>query len=867
MSKFKLKFNKQTIKRNIASMLGSIIMVTSVIPAYMLVTEPEVVQAAGVVKGNVINANYDNGNISFDYGTNFATEMEIVENLVDSVEDYEDKKIALSKVTVKKIIGPDNENISLNTFLANRCLEAGKYTITFSVWDSGGKEGTGDIPFTIKDSKLAPDTKPRHLYYLQGTPVTDEMLSLGITITDTIGNDTLEYTSDTLKKGTFNVYSRTTLDTNKIMNNGKGYDFEYYMTHKEEIDAQNTHTIIYKYQTKGMTKSATCESKVTVIPVFPMFTANRDTFQVHEGYEPIRDENGSIVSFTNKMSLDYIKQPHVLNLKAHSVLKGDVNDNSNYEDCTNSIEIYKTTYADGTEKMNEEYITTSNGVYGADLKGTENADGTFTLEDGTIYPYRGNIKLVFKATNSFKNTRLSKYDSDFDHTLWFTDPEGDTDGIHPDLEDEDFTSIVKPQTDPIINGNDRYMFVDEEISKDNILSKLEASDVDAEGNPIDLTGDIVIGKIDKYDKYGNPMGQIYINDSNPFELDKFEKGMTYISTEEECTYDITFVIKNKNNRVNAFTITMHVVDTKVKKPYIRYTRLQYAAKIAENLDAEGYNVYYDKDSIWMNNKHAYETLMYGLCHGMLIDEGIVGDDEVVFIWEFTHEDVLLSQSWQNESGVAKDGQPVPEGTVVNGYLFEDDGGHYIKYRDEDSNKMIKVYVYSDTIDYGMWPSPELNDLFYETFYDDCCTVDLQHVAYQGKGSYAIIRDEDNNYLYYDRDKKKRMVFKNVPNDLKITKAELAEYEKLGYVWEDTRDYSQESVYEQGLKIMIEKYKNKINSNPDLKLITRIPKTIEDFEAVNDRTGASGTSDSVDYEFKESISEKEYLDMIRNGTIK
>lgn len=45
----KLRFKKKSIKRNLASMLGSIIMVTSCIPAFMIASEPETVKAAGEV--------------------------------------------------------------------------------------------------------------------------------------------------------------------------------------------------------------------------------------------------------------------------------------------------------------------------------------------------------------------------------------------------------------------------------------------------------------------------------------------------------------------------------------------------------------------------------------------------------------------------------------------------------------------------------------------------------------------------------------------------------------------------------------------------------------------------------------------------
>lgn len=94
MGKFKLKFYKQTIKRNLASMLGSIIMVTSCIPAYMIASEPETVKAAGEVSGgNVKGENYSGTYISFDYGTKFASESELRKYLVSEVKDEEDGTI------------------------------------------------------------------------------------------------------------------------------------------------------------------------------------------------------------------------------------------------------------------------------------------------------------------------------------------------------------------------------------------------------------------------------------------------------------------------------------------------------------------------------------------------------------------------------------------------------------------------------------------------------------------------------------------------------------------------------------------------------------------------------------------------------
>lgn len=843
---FKLKrATKQKLKEKIASDIAAIVMLASCMPGFIFGnTTP--VQAAGPTSETESRVDYygkTDGMQTFNYGTSFHNDDELRSYLVDSVSDTEDKTISVSKVELTNLKAEsDVENVLFDkTSQAwEKKLATGTYTASFRVKDSGGKYGYADISFKIGPIPAINPTLT-HKYYLQGTPITNELLSRGAKFLDTVAYKYLTYTEGPVIQGTYSVVDWGGLDSNKIMNNSNGYDFEYYMTHKDECDAQNTYTIKYAYKGNGDTKVSYATSKVTIIPVFPTFTRNEADYQIFEGYAPVLDANGKIASFTNKLGIDYFKQTNTLNLHAWSITKGDVDNTlDNREDCSDSLYFHSITYADGSVETGKDYITTSNGVYGNDLKGTQNDDGTFTLEDGSIYPYRGAVGFVVGATNSYKNRRLSSYDTEFNHKLTVHNPDPidktQKDQLIPvpNTDDTYIGFILKPQTDPIINGSDRYMYVGEEIDKDSILSKLEAGDINEYGEITDITGDIVIESIEKLDTWGNSLGQIYINDTDMFAAGKLEEGISYLSTEEECNYIIKFVIKNNLGRTSSFKVTMHVVDTAVKKPYIRYTKLEYAIKIPENLDDDGYNVYYDKDSKWMNDKETYTFLMYALCDGLLGEENVTGDEYILMCWKFTHDQVLVTQSWHNDSGVALAGQPVPEGTVVNGCLFEDDNGPFLKYRDEDTNKMIKVYIDPDTIDYGMFPSEELNQKFYDTWYDECCVIDMQLVQYQGNRRYSAIFDEDGNYLYVDKNTGKRMVFNNAMNDLKITEEDLARYEAEGYIWEDTRDYSSESVYEYGLRTMIAKYQKEINSNPNLALLNRVMDTIDHFDTVEAR---------------------------------
>lgn len=878
-------FSKQLLKKiryNLSHLMFVVIasssvmtttMVATTMPVYADISVNQTDGAIGINEHKVIRSKKPSGlaDIDFDYGTSFVSAAELSKELLAGISDTEDSFITIDTALARGLkvtnIAKGNKSLyvydykkgsaeeGLDFFNANNILSAGTYTAIFAYTDMGGKTNDNiKVTFQINNpsdlSKIL-NIKESPRYYLQGTVITDEILASQIEFLDTVIYKPLTYTKDKVTQGTYTVKDWGGLDTNKILNDGKGYDFEYYMTHKAEEDAKNTYTITYEYQSNGMSTSATATSTVTVVPVFPTFASDTNTFQIKEGYEAVYNDKGEITSFTNKLSLGYIKEK--LNISAYSILKGDLVTNpENREDCTNNMYIHSVTYADGNTVTGENFIKTSDGLLGDEVIGTANSDGTFTLADGSIYPYRGNVSFVLGASNSYKNKRLSDYDSDFSHDITVHNPEEDDEDGEPlpDLDDEGFGTDIKPQSVPTINANDRWFIKGETIEPDNILDYIEATDTDENGKEIDLRGEVIIESIYKYDDYGNPKGNIYINDgsdgSDPFADGKFEEGVGTLSTDEICDYVIKFVVKNSNNKVVSYDIKLHVVDDVIREPYMRYSKLEYFIRIPENLDKDGYNVYYEKNSIWQNNKNKYVFSLYILCLVELDNANVLSDDYYIAEWHFTPEQRAVTQSWAMESGNAIAGQIVPEGTLVQGWLFKDDGGHYIKYRD-DNHKMQKVYVDSNTIDYGMFPSAERNQKFGDTWYDTCCTVDMQLVAHQGGGDYCIIYDEDGNYLYYDKDTGKRMVYRDTTGDKKLTKEDMAAALARGDIWEDTRDYSDESVFEYGLKNLIKKYQKDIDKYDSLELINRALDTVKDFDVYIDTEGPR----------KESILEQMY----------
>lgn len=455
MVKIKFKPNKRWLKEKVATFMTMITIVATSIPAFMYATATPV-QAAGTVEGgNVIEKGKDaNGNQVFAYGTSFSSAAELRSYLVSGATDTEDGNIDIAAINVDNLkAGSDVENVVFSTMNQawNKVLSAGTYTASFSVTDKGGKTAKADISFSIVSPDPVPAPIPyiqpttTHKYYLQGTPITNELLSRGAKFLDTVAYKYLEFTEGTVTQGKYAVVDWGGLDSNKIMNNGNGYDYEYYMTHKAECDAKNTYTITYAYKGNGDTEVSYATSKVTIVPVFPTFSYNENDYQIFEGFEATYDGNGKITGFTNRIGIDYLKRTDTLNLHAWSVLNGDVDAcTENVEDCSDSIYLHSTTYANGVTETGKDFITTSTGVYGDDLKGTKNDDGTFTLEDGSIYPYRGNIDFVVGAVNSYKNSRLSAYDTEFDHTLAVHNPNPEFDEYKKDqlddlddLDDED----------------------------------------------------------------------------------------------------------------------------------------------------------------------------------------------------------------------------------------------------------------------------------------------------------------------------------------------------------------------------------------------------------------------------------------------
>ena len=827
--------------------------------------------------------------VTFPYGTSFKTDYDLLSQITRGVQDDEDVVIDISKVEVISLTSTAEAESTTNAGnYRGRVLSAGDYYATVIVVDSRGAFDRKTIQFRIEDSDVPnPDTgedstdlniRSTKKTYLQGTDITGALLSAQMQIYDKVSGEILTYTDGPLTQGKFTVADRGGLNSNKVTN----YSFEHYLKNSAACDAENTYTVTYRYKTRG-NAIGTATAEAVIIPVFPYFEATYSDCQIFEGYMPVYNEDGTIASFSNIITLENLKNDTGVHLRAKSYINGTTLTpgangvwHRDIEDVTDSIKLCSVTYADGTTDTSPAWMITGNGTYGDDLPvekqedgtfkltqdvkvntaifgGTDNGDGTYTLKAGSIYPFRGDIDYVVEATNKFGNTRRSSYDKDLLKSSGFYDKTEDRikfpvsdltedgDIIPPNTyEDNDFSVILKPQTDPIINGSDRYVYVDEELTEELIKKKVIATDIDASGNENDITDNITIVKVDKYDKYGNFIETVHEGSEVPINDAK-----TVISTEEPCQYVITFHIKNENNRVTEFSIVMHVVDTKVDTPYIRYADLEYAIKTEDNLDEYGYNVYYDKDSVWMNNRRLYASLMYSLAGQELARENVLDENDYVMTWHFEHDSAVIVRSWQMEGGVANDDErnELPEGQLVIGYLFYDEKKrpYIVSYKENKKPMMYHTYVYPDSVvkcttsghgDYGYGPGPALNEKFYNTFYDayettgSGCVLDNSKVSFQGHGDWAVIRDREGYFIYCDRETGKRMKsLTNNPADA----VEDNRFSADGFLLDENGKETEVSVYEYGLDVMINhKYAAAINSNENLSLLKQIMGTFDTF---------------------------------------
>ena len=832
------------------------------------------------------------GIVTFPYGTVFKTDYDLISQITRGVQDDEDVVIDISEVKVINLSSTAEAESTTNaTNYRGRVLSSGEYNVTLMVVDSRGAFDRKVVTFYIDDDTsptppdgggdddtVNPTVKTSKKTYLQGTDITGAMLSTQVQVYDKISGEILSYTDGPLTQGKFTVTDRGNLNSNKVTN----YSFEHYLKNTAACDAENTYTITYKYKTRG-NAVGTATAEAVIIPVFPYFEATYENCQIFEGYMPVYNEDGTIASFSNIITLENLKHDTGVNLRAKSYVNGTtltLGENGVYhrelEDVTDSIKLCSVTYADGTTDTAPSWMITGNGTYGDDLPvekqedgtfkltqdvkvttalfgGTDNGDGTYTLKAGSIYPFRGDIDYVVEATNKFGNTRRSTQDKDLlkasslydkiNDKIKFpvSDLTEDEDVIPPNTyDDNDLSVILKPQTDPIINGSDRYVYVDEELTEELIKKKVIATDMDANGNETDITDNITIVKVDKYDKYGNFIKNVHEGSEVPINDAK-----TVISTEEPCQYVITFHIKNENNRVTEFSIVMHVVDTKVDTPYLRYADLEYAIKTDNNLDEYGYNVYYDRDSVWMNNRRLYASLMYSLAGQELAREDVLDENDYVMTWHFEHDSAVIVRSWQMEGGVANDDESneLPEGQLVIGYLFFDDKKrpYIVSYKENGEAMMYHTYVYPDSVvkcstkghgDYGYGLGPALNEKFYNTFYGSYaetgsgCVLDNSKVSFQGHGDWAVIRDREGYFIYFDKDTGKRMKsLTNNPADA----VEDNRFSADGFLLDENGKETEVSVYEFGLDVMINhKYSDAINSNENLSLLKRIMGTFDTF---------------------------------------
>lgn len=737
---------------------------------------------------------------------------ELKELLIKSVTDIEDGNIPISKVSIKT-----PSNFKYNYILDGKTT----YTITFTVTDKGGEIKEKTIDFYVEKDVESLKAITSNQSYLQGTALTNRDIAKQIFFYDEVTNEKLSYTNEELVKGTYKLVDLGGLDMKKVTN----YTYEYYITHKDECDAENTFNVKFTAYGRGgavLTKPV----QVTLIPVFPEFYGDYEVKQIHEGFMPIYGADGKISSFTNKLTIEDLRNKEVFNMQAFTYING--NAQTEEENNSDTIKFHSVTYVDGTTKTDEQFITTSNGTYGSDLKATKNFDGTYTMEDDSIYPYRGVVNFVVEAANSYGNSRLSSYGSDVGSEYYKTEVAMYEDAmgqshIGKEYKDWVFGVDLKPQSEPVINGSERYMFVDEEITRENLDKRLEALDVDANGKEIDITGDIVIGKVVKVDSRGNVLSvefecddtsALFSGGSLQPTLDENTGNYNYnevIDTSKKCQYLITFYVKNNNNRVSSFDVSMHVVSSKVFAPYIRTVSLQYSLKIPENLDENGNNIYFEENSVWMNNPDYYENLIYSLCLTELMKYDELDDEDVVLSMRFTHGQIVDIASWQQESGIAMAGQDVPEDTLVKGYYFKDENGKdYILTEDENEDKH-HIYIKDGSLMMGMSPGRELNQKLLDKYFDECVVVNNIDVSYQGDGCYIVIRNENGDFLYEDKETGERRISPtNDPADSIL----------------DTTDYSVNSVFKQGtITLITKRYADAIASNSKLYWLTRVIETL------------------------------------------
>ncbi len=535
------------------------------------------------------------GIVTFPYGTVFKTDLDLISQITRGVQDDEDVVIDISEVRVINLSSTAEAESTTNaTNYRGRVLSSGEYNVTLMVVDSRGAFDRKVVTFHIDDDTTPlPDdggddtvslrVKSAKKTYLQGTDITGAMLSTQVQVCDKVSGEILSYTDGPLTQGKFTVMDRGNLNSSKVTN----YSFEHYLKNTDACDAENTYTITYKYKTRG-NAVGTATAEAVIIPVFPYFEATYENCQIFEGYMPVYNEDGTIASFSNIITLENLKHDTGVNLRAKSYINGTtltLGANGVYhrelEDVTDSIKLCSVTYADGTTDTAPQWMITGNGTYGDDLPvekqedgtfkltqdvkvttalfgGTDNGDGTYTLKAGSTYPFRGGIDYIVEATNKFGNTRRSTQDKDllkasslYDKIndkikLPVSDLTEDEDVIPPNTyDDNDLSVILKPQTDPIINGSDRYVYVDEELTEELIKKKVIATDMDESGKETDITDNITIVKVDKY---GNFIKNVHEGSEVPINDAK-----TVISTEEPCQYVITFHIKNENNRVTEFS--------------------------------------------------------------------------------------------------------------------------------------------------------------------------------------------------------------------------------------------------------------------------------------------------------------------------
>lgn len=807
------------------------------------------------------NSSRSNGCATFEYGTVFSSLQELKAYLIDddSIKDKEDDAAGESHTMDDIILDASTELIGLDNIngFTRFAMSAGMNELNFALEDNGEKTTVVPIPVYIKPIENTDylTVKTPHKYFLQGTDMTDIYASCA-DIYDTIAKEYLDYSATEGVQGTYWLKNTGGLDSCKIMNGGRGYSLDEYMSNKDRIDAENTYTVTFGYKGRGsLTATGTASVLITIIPVFPEFSG-KTSVQVHQG---------------TTVNISYLKQSDTMQLNAHSALRGDLS-GVHTEEC--SMNFYSVTYPGGVTQYNQSAIDTS---------------------------ALGTVHFVVNATNSFKNSRLSSYNGMVNGTIMVDTPDGGRKTVV--IKDTDLSLTVREPGAILIDASDRYVLVGENITKDLITERVVVySGIDNEYKPteneqtaidkhnaewqkyldaLNYYNNVALPNYNsayadaqqrqangeknvvfptaptkpqytyddyrkKYeydswffikevievtlDEYGNEVGEEirYRNTEEFTENNKLRaetlEGFDTIKTDRERLYKVTFRAENDfyciggDYRSDETTIYVRVVDSVVHEPYVRYTKLKYALKTPENLDANGNNIYYDAESVWMNNEEAYKSLIYGLIQTELKKANIIeGDGKyALMVWKFTPEQTKVTKSWTMESGIALDGQDVPKNEVVYGYAFQDSKGTYILHEDAQTDAAVKTYVDPSSVSYGMSPGEALNQKWYTTWYNDCCVIDRTLISHQGNRKYDIIIDTDGAYLFED-DAGNRV--KYYGSEEKITHISGSEIKS------DTRDYeAYGGIYGYAIKVIVEKYWSEINSKkgeyPDLQYVIK-----------------------------------------------